>query len=159
RKRIGTMGALCAAGLIAISPGAIYLSRYFIHESLFVFFTMAIVVASLKYYDTARGVYFILASISTALMVATKETWIMNGPVLLIALIITAAYFRLRAGIERPGSETSLSEKWRETIERFGGPIPLITLGLTAFAVFIVVAVLFYSSFFTNYPKGVSDAL
>ena len=29
---------------------------------------------------------------------------------------------------------------------------------LTAFAVFIVVAVLFYSSFFTNYPKGVSDA-
>src|SRR5262249_46143804 len=81
------------------------------------------------------------------------------GPVLLIAIIITAAYFRLRAGIERPGSETSLSEKWRETIERFGGPIPLITLGLTAFAVFIVVAVLFYSSFFTNYLKGVSDAL
>ena len=37
RKRIGTIGALCAAGLIAISPGAVYLSRYFIHEALFVF--------------------------------------------------------------------------------------------------------------------------
>jgi len=47
--------ALSAAVLIAISPGAVYLSRYFIHESLFVFFTLGIVVAALKYYDTGRG--------------------------------------------------------------------------------------------------------
>lgn len=159
RKRLGTMGALCAAGLIAISPGAIYLSRYFIHESLFVFFTLAIVVASLKYYDTGRGVYFILASISAALMVATKETWIMNGPVLLIALVATAIYFRLREIVGRHKERLSLSEQWRATLARLGGPIPLITLVLTAFAAFIVVAVLFYSSFFTNYPKGVSDAM
>src|SRR2546423_11333912 len=39
RKRLGTVGALSAAALIAISPGAVYLSRYFIHESLYVFFT------------------------------------------------------------------------------------------------------------------------
>src|SRR5204862_3270980 len=82
RKRIGTVGALSAAGLIALSPGAIYLSRYFIHESLFVFFTFAIAVAALKYYDTGRGAYLILGSAAAALMVATKETWIMNGPVL-----------------------------------------------------------------------------
>ncbi len=54
RKRLGTIGALSAAGLIAISPGAVYLSRYFIHESLFVFFTLGIVVAALKYYDMVR---------------------------------------------------------------------------------------------------------
>src|ERR1043166_8346862 len=90
RKRLGTIGALSAAALIAISPGAVYLSRYFIHESLFVFFTLGIVVAALKYYDTGRGAYLILASASAALMVATKETWIMNGPVLLIALGCTA---------------------------------------------------------------------
>jgi uncharacterized protein (TIGR03663 family) len=159
RKRLGSMGALCAAGLIAISPGAIYLSRYFIHESLFVFFTLAIVVASLKYYDTGRGVYFIMASISAALMVATKETWIMNGPVLLIALVSTAIYFRLREIVGDHKERPSFSEQCRATLERLGGPIPLITLLLTAFAAFIVVAVLFYSSFFTNYPKGVSDAM
>src|SRR5438128_391601 len=89
RKRLGDIGALSAAALIAISPGAVYLSRYFIHESLFVFFTLGIVVAALKYYDTARPVYLILASISAALMIATKETWIINGPVLLIALATT----------------------------------------------------------------------
>jgi uncharacterized protein (TIGR03663 family) len=158
RKRIGTMGALSAAGLIAISPGAIYLSRYFIHESLFVFFTLAIVVAALKYYDTGRSVHLILASISAALMVATKETWIINGPVLLIALITTGLYFRLRAGLDGNRDEPSFADRWRETIDRLGGPIPILTVALVAFATFIVVAVLFYSSFFTNYPKGVNDA-
>jgi len=159
RKHIGTMGALSAAGLIAISPGAVYLSRYFIHESLFVFFTLGIVVAALKYYDSGRGAYLILASISAALMVATKETWVINGPVLLIALMMTSIYFWLRNTIAGAESEFSLGERWRQVIDRLGGPVPVATVALTAFAVFIVVNVLFYSSFFTNYPKGVNDAL
>jgi uncharacterized protein (TIGR03663 family) len=159
RKRIGTIGALSAALLIAISPGAVYLSRYFIHESLFVFFTLGIVVAALKYYDTGRATYLILASISAALMVATKETWIINGPVLLIALVTTSIYFRLRERLAGQRSEWSLGERLRATIERFGGPVPLATVALVVFAVFIVVNVLFYSSFFTNYPKGVADAM
>ncbi|HEY5074408.1 MAG TPA: flippase activity-associated protein Agl23 [Pyrinomonadaceae bacterium] len=159
RKRIGTIGALSAAGLIAISPGAVYLSRYFIHESLFVFFTLGIVVAALKYYDTGRATYLVLASISAALMVATKETWIINGPVLLIALVTTNIYFRLRERLAGKQSEWSLGERLRQTIDRFGGPVPLTTVALVAFAVFIIVNVLFYSSFFTNYPKGVGDAM
>ncbi|MFN2577777.1 MAG: flippase activity-associated protein Agl23 [Pyrinomonadaceae bacterium] len=161
RKRIGEIGALSAAGLIAISPGAIYLSRYFIHESLFVFFTLAIVVACLKYYDTGRTVYLILVSIATALMVATKETWIMNGPVLLIAIITTGVYFRLRAKLDRKrtANESSFRERLQTTIDRLGGPVHITTIALVAFAVFILVAVFFYSSFFTNYPKGVADAL
>lgn len=150
RKRLGTIGALSAAGLIAISPGAVYLSRYFIHESLFVFFTLAIVVAALKYYDSGRSVYLILAAISAGLMTATKETWIINGPVLLIALVTTSIYFRLR------GSSISRA---KISLERFGGPVGLLTVALVAFAIFIIVNVFFYSSFFTNYPKGVHDGL
>jgi len=160
RKRIGEIGALSAAGLIAISPGAVYLSRYFIHESLFVFFTFGIVVAALKYYDTGRSVYLILASISTALMVATKETWIMNGPLLLIALVATSIYFRLRDKIDRKRAvdELTFRESLQSTIDRLGGPVQITTIALVALAVFILVAVFFYSSFFTNYPKGVADA-
>ncbi|HSV33254.1 MAG TPA: hypothetical protein VLH87_03955, partial [Pyrinomonadaceae bacterium] len=37
--------------------------------------------------------------------------------------------------------------------------VSLTTVVLVALAVFIMVDVLFYSSFFTNYPKGVHDAL
>ncbi|HVS82242.1 MAG TPA: flippase activity-associated protein Agl23 [Pyrinomonadaceae bacterium] len=150
RKRLGAIGALSAAGLIAISPGAVYLSRYFIHESLFVFFALAIVVAALKYYESGRSGYLILASISAALMCATKETWIINGPVLLIALVTTSVYFRLRG---------SVGERAQKTVERFGGSVSLTTVALVAFAVFLIVNVLFYSSFFTNYPKGVHDAI
>src|SRR5258708_24125325 len=92
-------------------------------------------------------------------MVATKETWLLIGPVLLIALVTTSTYFWLREQIDGKESELSLGERWRQTIERFGGPVPLATVALVAFAVFITVNVLFYSSFFTNYPKGVSDAM
>ncbi len=158
RKRLGTIGALSAAALIAISPGAVYLSRYFIHESLFVFFTLGIVVAALKYYDSGRGLYLILASISAALLVATKETWIINGPVLLIALITTGLYFKLRERLSgNPAADESGDGK-AGVFDRFGGPIPVATVAMVALTVFIVVNVLFYSSFFTNYPKGVSDA-
>ena len=157
RKRLGSIGALSAAALIAISPGAVYLSRYFIHESLFVFFTLGIIVAALKYYDTGAGVYLILAAISTALMTATKETWIINGPVLLIALIVTTAYVWLRTKLR--GRKSDQPEQSGKLLERFGGPISVATVALMAFTVFIIVNVLFYSSFFTNYPKGVNDAL
>ncbi len=161
RKRLGSIGALSAAGLIAISPGAVYLSRYFIHESLFVFFTLGIVVAALRYYDTAQPVHLTLAAISAALMIATKETWIFNGPVLLIALMTTSMYFWLRAKFWRnhKGGSDSFSQWARTTLERFGGAVSLTTVVLVALAVFIMVDVLFYSSFFTNYPKGVHDAL
>jgi uncharacterized protein (TIGR03663 family) len=158
RKRLGTIGALAAAALIAISPGAVYLSRYFIHESLFVFFTLGIVVAALKYYDSGRGVYLILASISAALLVATKETWIINAPVLLIALITTALYFKLRDRLSDNQSPGLSDEDQNGILDRFGGPIPVATVALVALTLFIIVNVLFYSSFFTNYPKGVSDA-
>jgi uncharacterized protein (TIGR03663 family) len=157
RKRLGAIGALSAAALIAISPGAVYLSRYFIHESLFVFFMLGIVVAAVKYYDTGAGVYLILAAITAALMTATKETWIINGPVLLIALITTSLYFWLRKKMAaRNGSESGADEPF---LDRFGGPISVATVALVAFTVFIVVNVLFYSSFFSNYPKGVNDSL
>jgi uncharacterized protein (TIGR03663 family) len=157
RKRLGAIGALSAAALIAISPGAVYLSRYFIHESLFVFFMFGIIVAAVKYYDTGAGVYLILAAISAALMTATKETWVINAPVLLIALITTNVYFWLRKKMTAPhGNESGEGEPF---LARFGGPISVATVALVAFTVFIVVNVLFYSSFFSNYPKGVNDSL
>ena len=155
RKQLGTIGALAAAALIAVSPGAVYLSRYFIHESLFVFFTLGIVVAAVKYYESGRGIYLILATISAALMVATKETWIINGPVLLIALITTIAYWALRQFLS---GKQVIGESDGPILERFGGPIVIATVVLVAITIFIIVNVLFYSSFFTNYPKGVRDA-
>jgi len=166
RRNLGTIATLGAALLLAISPGAVYLSRYFIHETLFVFFTLGLVVATLKFYEQARPRYLILASISAALMFATKETAIISVGVLLIALIIILVY---RSFIWTPGANAGKRKKKskRSTagnsltnfIERVGGPGKLATWIVVALLIFVAVNVLFYSSFFKNYPKGVYDSL
>ncbi len=52
RRYIGAVGALACAALLAVSPGMVFFSRYYIHEMLFVFFTLGIVVGALRFYDS-----------------------------------------------------------------------------------------------------------
>ncbi|HEX8423004.1 MAG TPA: hypothetical protein VF634_06315, partial [Pyrinomonadaceae bacterium] len=52
RRYLGTVGALAAAALLALSPGVVFFSRYYIHEMMFAFFTLAVVVAALRLYET-----------------------------------------------------------------------------------------------------------
>jgi uncharacterized protein (TIGR03663 family) len=166
RRRLGTIGTLAAAAFVAVSPGAVYLSRYFIHESLFVFFTLGIVVAALKYYEDGHPVYLILAAASAALLFATKETWIISVAVLLIALLTTHAYrwlWRTLIGdqggdISSGDSSAGSSEGPGGTIVRLGGLGNIAVWTIAAVAIFVIIGVLFYSSFRTNW-KGVSDSL
>ena len=55
RRYIGKTGALFAAFFLALSPGMAYISRYFIHEILFVFFSFSIVVAILFFIEKRRA--------------------------------------------------------------------------------------------------------
>lgn len=167
RRYLGTNGTLSAASLLAISPGAVYLSRYFIHETLFVFFTLAIVVTILKYYEQGHPVYLILAGISTGLLFATKETAIISVIVLAIALVLTSLYRSFwkehpepRAGArKKKRRRTSGNRQEAGFVERAGGSGMLAGWILLAIGVVLALNVLLYSSFFTNYPKGIGDAL
>jgi len=156
RRRLGTVATLAAALMLAVSPGAVYLSRYFIHESLFVFFTLAIVVASVKLYDEQNPSHLIPLGAATALLFATKETAMISVAVLIIALGLTLFYMRVMgkpssAATRRRVKETSI-------IEEFGGTSTIgVYLG-AAVIVFLAVYLLFYSSFATN-NKGISDSL
>ncbi|MFN2597451.1 MAG: hypothetical protein ABR563_09740 [Pyrinomonadaceae bacterium] len=51
RRYVGDVGALASAALTAVSPGMVFFSRYYIHEMLFVFFTLGIVVGALRFYE------------------------------------------------------------------------------------------------------------
>lgn len=162
RRRLGTIGTLSAALLLAVSPGAVYLSRYFIHETPFVFFTLGIVVASLRFYDTRNPAYLILASASAALLFATKETAFVSAGVLLIAFAVTHIYRRLyRAVMARPSARArkpGVSQGgFRSFLDELGTANLVLSIVL-AVAVFIFLNVLFYSSFF-KHSQGIWDAL
>src|SRR6185295_5289699 len=160
RRNLGTIATLSAAFFLAISPGAVYLSRYFIHETLFVFFALGLVVALLKYYEDLNPAYLILAAISAALLFATKETAMISVGVLVIALGVTQVYRLLWRSI---GGTTNQKKRRtgdnRTFFEKVGGSSKLTVWVVIGLAVFVSVYVLFYSSFFTNYPQGVYDSL
>ena len=153
RRRLGTVATLAAAALLAISPGAVYLSRYFIHETLFVFFTLGIVVAALKFDETRNQLYLLLGSASAAMLFATKETAMISAGVLLIALALTIIYPKLLAA---PQKKRTREESF---IEQMGGGTSFAMWIVLSVFIFVALNVFFYSSFFKNYPQGVYDSL
>jgi uncharacterized protein (TIGR03663 family) len=92
-----------------------------------------------------------LSSASEAMLFATKETWIITVAVWLIAIPCTMIFLRLRnRAVERPPPlpEPALRADTRSRRKLY----------LQAAALFVAIAVLLYSSFFTN-PKGILDSL
>lgn len=163
RRWLGAVATLTAALLLALSPGAVYLSRYFIHETQFVFFTLGIVVACLYFYKERNPFYLILAAASASLLFATKETAFISAGVLLIALVVTHGYLRLHRGKKLPPPRTKGRYQpqpgfFTRTITEFGGPVVFGVCVVAAVFVFVGLWVAFYSSFFTN-AKGISDSL
>ena len=160
RRRLGTVATLAAALLLAVSPGAVYLSRYFIHESLFVFFTLGIVVACIWAYDKRQPGYLIWAGACAALLFATKETAMISAAVLIIALLLTVGYmhFNRKQPVQYGGKRNQPAGRLNRLIDEMGGMGSVVrALGTTLF-VFFALYLLFYSSFLTN-NKGITDSL
>lgn len=245
RRYIGAIGALAAGALLALSPGFVFFSRYFIHEMMFVFFTLGIIMAGLRFYETdgrdrspmsrwlellillaalpaiaqygaaiysylfaggvapafslpgylvlfglialgalvalydgARAIYLMLATVSAALLFATKETAFISVGVLLIAWVMAWNYtsfaarlgwfdareppagkrVRARRGGKGSAAAATSAVETRGLLERLGGWQRILVLFVAALGIFLFVNILFYSSFFTN-PKGVTDSL
>jgi uncharacterized protein (TIGR03663 family) len=55
RRYIGKVGSLFAALFLALSPGMVYISRYFIHEMFFVFLSLSIVLAVVFFIEKRRA--------------------------------------------------------------------------------------------------------
>ena len=157
RRNLGTIGTLAAAFLLAISPGAVYLSRYFIHETLFVFFTLAIVVGISKFYEQASPGYLFAAAASAALLFATKETAIISVIVPGLAYLVTRLYWRVMMPADSSSRRSKKLKRQLSLSARLGGSHRLALWIFLAVALFVFINVVFYSSFFAN-AKGVNDA-
>lgn len=141
RRYIGDLGALAAGLLIAVSPGAVFYSRYFIHETLFVFFTVATVAAALRFHETGKAKYVMLVAASAAMLFATKETAFITAGTLCSALLIANVWARGRS--------------WADGHE--ADPTRVLLLAWGSVALFLSISIVFYSSFFTNW-RGLGDA-
>ncbi len=98
---IGRAGAIAAAALLAVSPGMVFFSRYAIHEMLLVCFTLALVLASWRWWETGRARFLLAAAIAAAGMFTTKETAIITVVVLALAVACVALFERLAPRITR----------------------------------------------------------
>lgn len=161
RRWLGTVATLTAALLLAVSPGAVYLSRYFIHETQFAFFTLGIVVACLYLYEERNGFYLILAAASAALLFATKETAMISVAVLAIALGMTLALGQLTRGKKRAPKPKGRMQPppgfFARVVGEFGGPLTVVVCVALSALVFAGLWVAFYTSFFTH-AKGFNDS-
>jgi len=158
RRQLGNFGSLAAAAMAAVSPGFLFFSRYFIHEILFVFFTLGTIVALLLYRETPRPSYFMLAAASLALLGTTKETLIITVAVWVIAIPCTVLWLRLinpelklapMLAFDLPVQEQGKArQSWTRN-----------QLVLNAAVLFLAIWVVLYSSLFTNFPRGVIDSV
>ena len=202
RRWLGHVAALAAALFVAVSPGMVFYSRYFIHEMLLVAATLGVVVAAQRFAETGWLGDLLAAATWAAWMFATKETALPTTIVLVVAVGCAWVYYHAqrhwrhawRAGLasifavvawigwlaatKKPIGLTAVLllaaavggmwtyyalRHWRDDLRP-----TLAFLGLTprerslflicAAALFGVINLLLYSSFFTN-PEGVLSAL
>ncbi|MCU0240156.1 MAG: glycosyltransferase family 39 protein [Pyrinomonadaceae bacterium] len=70
RRYIGNIGSLFAALMLALSPGMVFISRYYIHEIFFVFCSFGIVLGILYFIEGRKAGIFATASMSFLLLVS-----------------------------------------------------------------------------------------
>ena len=142
-RGLGRPAIAAAAVLAAVSPVMTYYSRFFIQESLFVFFSLGFLVAAGRFVEERRFRWALCAGVFAGLAHATKETSAIVLPAALAALAL--------AVITTPGAWRA---RWREKAP--GGR--LTTAAAAAAAAALLVAFAFYSSFF-NYAGGLVESV
>lgn len=128
---LGRWNALAAAAFLAISPPAVYYSRYFIQETLLTTFFLAALIAARAWWRSGRLPWAITAGVCVGLMQATKAS---------TPLFVVAAALALLGA--RPASP--IKRRWSVALA-------------CACASAALVAAVFYSSFGTHL-SGLGDA-
>ena len=136
RDGTGLRGSLAAAVLLAVSPAFLFYNRFYIQESLLVFFTFGAIASGWRYAQTRKAAWAVTTGVGVGLMHATKETCVI-------------AYAGMGAGLLAAGHRPLIAGLRERTLRRHIG------LGVAAAA---IVSVVLFSSFFTHW-KGPVDSV
>jgi uncharacterized protein (TIGR03663 family) len=148
RQGLGLVGTPVAAWSLALSPGLVYFSRDFIHESSFVFFMVGMIVAAYHWKKPSSIFWF---SIFTGLLFTTKETSLHTSLVLIASVLCAVVWDITRdylAGRRNGMTSFELAPLFYQGL-----------LNLSIFLpIFVTIYLVLYTSFFTN-PSGPLDFL
>lgn len=135
-------GAAVLAGLFtAISPALVFYSRYYIQETLLVFFALAALAAGWRYARSPKVAWAVLGGTAIGMMHATKETWVLSAAAAGLGGALFLAWTRWREGTWLVGRKD-----WQ----------PRALIGFLAAACFVTLVL--YSSFNRN-PRGPLDSI
>jgi uncharacterized protein (TIGR03663 family) len=137
---LGRGATVCAGLLVAVSPAMVYYSRDYIHETALVCFTFLALAGGWRYFRSPKAGWAALTGAAIGLMQSTKETFVLPLAAAGTALLLNAGWTRLEA--------TTPGRPFRLRPAHAG-----IALGA-----WVLVAVVLFSSFFTN-ARGPLDAL
>ncbi|UCE41139.1 MAG: TIGR03663 family protein [Candidatus Aminicenantes bacterium] len=128
--------AIVVSGIfVAVSPLMVFYSRFYIQETLLVFFLLGVIAASWRYHVSRSWGWAAATGVFIGLMYATKETCNISFGALFMGLLLARIFTR----------------------EPINGKPP-IGHALVFFGSAFVVAFLLFSSFFQN-PRGIVDSI
>jgi uncharacterized protein (TIGR03663 family) len=131
---LGRKATVWAAFFTAISPAMVFYSRYYIHEVPLVFFTFLALAAGWRYWRSRKIGWAWLAGAGVGLMHTTKETFVIT---------LAAAALALAAN--------HLWNRWADAAAPPARPPRLNRRHLAAaFVLWLIVALVLFSSFFSN---------
>lgn len=133
--------AICAALILACSPAFTFYARYYIQETLLVFFTFAAIMFGWKYTQYPTRTNAIGIAVALCLMHATKETAVLAWAAMGLGLAATLFW---RYGV-------------RESIERIRGSVRPRDITVAVLVAAAISAILF-SAFFTHW-RGPLDSI
>ncbi len=144
---------LAAAALAAVSPALTYYSRFYIQETLLVFFLAALIGAGWRYAKKRSALWALAAGAAAGLMYATKETSLILFAGLAAAFALLSLVERI--GTHRHGVVTAAGGwVWRDARTK----LPSAVHAMLFLAAGAATAVLLYTSFFHN-PQGLADSI
>ena len=114
RRRIGRLGALFSAAMLAASPAMLYFSRFSRNDILMAVWTLGLVTCAWRYVDEGKNRYLYIGAALLALAFATKETAYLITAMFGLFLVLRLAPV-LFANLERPsvdGRTTTPAALW-----------------------------------------------
>eukprot|EP00808_Paulinella_micropora_P029508 g42310.t1 len=153
RHRLGNLGALLAVVLTGFCNDQLWISRYFIHENFFTFFTLAVYVCGTKYFDTNISFWIALLGASCACLHASKEFAVVHCIILLLADMCSRVALWILNKCEQPWPLDA--SYWGGAKARFQQQPAQPLYFLLAF---VAVWLPLFSSFFTNF-QGLIDSV